>query len=152
MTADNPTPPADPQNPPANPALKNLSLLVGQWNVELIFPADPANKIHGQVTFEWLEGGAFVIERLGNSLWIIGPDDSTETYTTLYHDERSVSRVYQMSLSGGVWKLWRNSPGFSQRFEGKFNAEANTITAYWDISNDGSTWERDFDVTYTKVR
>jgi hypothetical protein len=36
----------------------------------------------------------------------------------LYFDSRSVSRIYQMSLSAGVWKLWREAPSFAQRFEG----------------------------------
>jgi len=54
--------------------------------------------------------------------------------------------------SEGVWKLWRNSPGFSQRFEGHFSADRNTITARWEKSFDGSTWEHDFDLMYSKVR
>lgn len=132
-------------------ALENLGRLVGKWDVELIFPADPSNKIQGQAAFDWLEGGAFVIEHFGTSVWIIGPDDSIETYYVLYHDERGVSRMYQMSLSGGIWKLWRNAPGFSQRFEGKFSEDDNTITAHWEKSFDGSTWEHDFNLTYTRV-
>jgi hypothetical protein len=95
--------------------LQNLGRLVGKWEVELAFPADPSNKIHPQVSFDWLENGAFIIEHFASSTWIIGPDDSNKTYYVLYHDERGVSRVYQMSLGDGTWKLWRNSPGFSQR-------------------------------------
>jgi hypothetical protein len=136
----------------ANPALKNLGRLVGKWDLELAFPSDPSNKVQAQVTFDWLEGEAFVIEHLASSVWIIGPDDSTETYFTLYHDERGVSRVYQMSLNGSTWNLWRNAPGFSQRFEGKFSDDDNTITAHWEKSFDGSTWEHDFDLTYKRVR
>ncbi len=108
--------------------------------------------MHAQATFDWLEEGAFVIEQWGGSTWIIGPDDSTETYCTLYHDERGVSRVYQMSLSDGVWRMWRHAPGFAQRFEGTFRDDDTTITAHWEKSSDGSTWEHDFDLRYTKVR
>jgi hypothetical protein len=142
---------ANPQSSSSNPALKNLGLIVGKWQVELVFPADPSNKIHVQVSFDWLEG-AFVIEHFATSTWIIGSDDTNEPYHVLYHDERDVSRVYQMSLKDGLWKLWRNSPGFSQRFEGKFSEDHNTIIGRWEKSLDGSTWEHDFDLTYMKVK
>ena len=47
--------------------------------------------------------------------------------------------------------MWRDTPGFSQRFEGNVSADGRTITAYWEKSFDGSQWEHDFDVTYTKI-
>ena len=139
-------------NMQTNPKLENLQRLVGKWNVELAFPSDPSSKIQGQATFDWLEGGAYVVEHLNTSTWIMGPDDSTETYYVLYHDERGVSRIYQMSLSENVWKLWRNAPGFPQRFEGKFSEEGDTITAHWEKSFGGSTWEHDFDLMYWRAR
>ncbi len=152
MTDDNSNVQVNPQTLTPNPALKNLGLFVGKWNVELAFPAHPSAIVRGQAAFEWLEGGAFVVEQWGDSTWIIGPDDSTETYCTLYHDGRGVSRVYQMSLSDGLWKMWREAPGFSQRFTGTFSEDGNTIRATWEKSSDGSHWEHDFDLTYTKVR
>jgi len=152
MTDEDMHAPENTQAPPANPALDNLGRLVGKWEVELAFPSDPSNKMHAQVAFDWLEGGAFVIEHFATSTWIIGPDDSNETCSVLYHDERGVSRIYQMSLDHATWKLWRNSATFSQRFEGKFSDDENTITARWEKSFDGSTWKHDFDLTYSKVK
>jgi hypothetical protein len=69
----------------------------------------------------------------------------------LYFDSRGVSRIYQMSLSVGVWKLWRDFPGFSQRFTGTFSDDKNVLTARWEKSTDGSKWEHDFNITYKKV-
>jgi hypothetical protein len=43
-------------------------------------------------------------------------------------------------------------PGFFQRFTGTFSTDRRTITGGWEGSRDGSSWEPDFDVTYTKVR
>jgi cytochrome b involved in lipid metabolism len=74
--------------------------------------------VHAAAVFAWLDTQAFVIEHFGGSTWIIGLDDTTEAYSVLYHDERGVSRVYQMSLRNGLWKLWRNTPDFSQRLKG----------------------------------
>jgi hypothetical protein len=56
-----------------------------------------------------------------------------------------------MSLSDGVWKLWRDAAGFSQRFEGMFSDDGKTISGRWEKSADGMQWEHDFDLTYTKV-
>ena len=143
---------ADAQIAQSPPLFKDLGLLVGQWDVELIFPSDPPGRVQEQAVFDWLEGGAFMIEHWGDSTWIIGPDEGTDTYSILYHDGRGVSRVYQMSLNDGVWKMCRNAPGFSQRFEGTFSDDNSIITARWETSSDGLTWEHDFDLTYTKVR
>ena len=152
MTDEDMHAPVNPHTTPSNPALENLGRLVGRWQVQLGYPADPSNKMRVQAAFDWLEGGAFVIEHLASSTWIIGQDDSNKTYSVLYHDERGISRVYQMSLDNATWKMWRNSPGFSQRFEGNFSEAFDTITDRWEKSFDGSTWEHDFDLTYKRVR
>ena len=136
---------------PLHPSLRNLGRLVGRWNVELVFPHDPNNIIHGEAAFEWLEGESYVIERLGASTWIMGLDDSSDSYTVLYHDDREVSRVYQMNLSASHWTIQRHSPGFSQRFVGRLDEEDSTIKAQWEKSSDGATWEHDFDIVYRRV-
>ncbi len=70
----------------------------------------------------------------------------------LYSDQRGVARIYQMSLQGGIWKMWRESPGFSQRLTGSFSDDGNTITVHGELSRDGANWERDLDVTYTRKK
>jgi hypothetical protein len=93
-------------------------------------------------------------ERSGNppsARWAIGRDESGADYKVLYSDNRGVSRVYEMSLSEGLWQLWRNSPGFSQRFEGRVSRDRRTIASQWEKSFDGATWEHDFDVSYTRL-
>jgi len=145
-----------------NPSLESLGMLVGEWNIEITsmsFYADPSAMARGQSSFNWLEGGAFLRQRseiqnsdFPRSIAILGFDDAARTYIMLYSDSREVSRIYLMSLSGGVWKLWRDFPGFSQRFTGTFSDANNTINASWEKSSDGSNWEHDFDVTYTRVK
>jgi hypothetical protein len=97
-------------------------------------------------------GGAKVeYEETPDGIAAIGPGESGTKLQQHYFDTRGVSRVYEMSLSGGVWKLWRDSPGFSQRFTGTFSDDGQTIRGTWEKSTDGSTWEHDFDIVYTKV-
>ncbi len=141
-----------------NLALKRLDILVGEWNLVGIHPLFPS-PVPGRSSFEWLEEEALLVwrssfERPGppSAISVIGHDDSVETYSLLYFDERGVSRIYTMNLKGNVWKMWRESPGFSQRFTGTFSDDGNIITGHWEKSSDGSNWEQDLDLTFTKVR
>ncbi|MGB6553495.1 MAG: hypothetical protein WBE78_08390 [Candidatus Binataceae bacterium] len=139
-----------------NPSLKHLELFIGEWDMALSnasFLPDPKTILHGRVVFEWVEDGAFLVMRQAErARWLIGRDETAKDYVILYSDARGVSRIYQMSFKAKVWKIWRNSPKFSQRYEGRFSPDRKTITASWEKSIDGKTWEHDFDLTYTKLR
>ncbi len=145
----------------SNPALRDLNLLIGNWEMELsnaAFLPDPRATVKGKVSFEWLEDGAFLIMRMGerlakapSAIWLVHRDQSNSGYKAFYYDDRKVSRIYEMSFSNKVWKLWRESPNFSQRFEGKISNDGNKILAEWQKSDDGKNWEHDFDVTYTRI-
>ena len=139
---------------PPNPALKELEALVGEWEVEV--PQFPGPR--GRAIFEWLEGGAYLRFRADapdpapSATLIISRDESSETYTLLHYDSRGVSRVSQMSFGGGVWRMWREAPGFWQRFSGTLSDDGASIRAAWEKSADGSVWEHDFDLIYTRVK
>ncbi len=142
-----------------NPALKHLELLVGDWEMELsnaAFLPDPSDTVKGPVSFEWVQDGAFLVMCMGDkppdAIWLISRDESTPDYTVLYYDARSVSRIYEMSFSERVWKMWMESPGFWQRYEGTVSTNGNTITAHWEKSSDGTKWEHDFNITYTRMK
>ena len=46
-----------------NPALERLDALVGKWSIEAGPPRGPPWPGEARVTFEWLEGRTFLIER-----------------------------------------------------------------------------------------
>ncbi len=137
-----------------NPALKPLEFLVGEWEMALshaAFLPNPSDTVTSTVTFEWLENGAVLCMRMGdNATWLISRDESLPDYTVFYYDTRRVSRIYEMSLEENTWRIWRDSPTFSQRFTGKISGDSRTVVAQWEKSEDGIKWEHDFDVTYTK--
>jgi hypothetical protein len=148
------------QPPKPNPALKDLEVFVGDWDVEVSrasFLPDPSTTVNGYASIEWLESGAFLVIHQGAkagppfSIWVIGRDESTEMYKMFYFDDRGVSRIYDMSFDGEVWKIWREAPGFFQRFTGTFSKDGKSIAAQWEKSSDGKTWEHDFDLTSTKL-
>jgi len=141
-----------------HPALKQLNTLIGEWEWEAV--RDGSEIIgRGWARFEWLEGSTYLIEHSNTeaadfpttTTAIIGLDDSSGQFTRLYADERGVYRVYQMRFQDSIWELWRDAPGFFQRFKGIFRKGGNTITAYWDFSEDGVSWKRDFNLVYKKV-
>lgn len=137
---------------------RGLDALVGEWSMEVAFPSNPPVVMRGgHVSFEWLSGGPFLVQRwevehpdAPDGIAIIGPEGSGGEYRQHYFDSRGVSRVYEMSLRDGAWKLRRESPGFSQRFTGIFGGGA--IEGFWEKSSDGATWEHDFDLTYTREK
>jgi hypothetical protein len=111
----------------------------------------------GRVTFAWLDGAPLLLERLHvdlpeapDGVAVIGCDGISDTYYQLYTDERDVQRVYAMSLSDGVWKLWRDGQPFAQRFTARFSQDGKTIVGRWEIEEDGE-WRTDFELTYTKL-
>jgi hypothetical protein len=55
-----------------------------------------------------------------------------------------------MKLEGGAWKMWRESTGFSQRMTGTFSDDMKTIRVHGQLSRDGSNWEQDLDITYSR--
>ena len=141
-----------------NPALAELQFLTGAWDMELSgasFLPDPDTTVRGSVIFEWIEQGAALVMRMGNpatptATWIIGRDDSEPGYQVLYADGRGVSRVYQMSLEDRTWRIWRDTPEFSQRFDAEVGAGQAEISGSWRKSVGGRTWEHDFNVRYIR--
>ena len=150
------------------PAHQRLDDLVGSWR--MLARSEGEVVASGTTTFEWIEGGAFLLQR-GEAdpptdstpeLWVqnspfptttvIGADDRTDAYSFAYSDARSVHRVYRMTLDEGRWEIFGQSgPEFFQRFTGTFSADRRTIEARWETSADEATWTLDFEQTYTRT-
>jgi hypothetical protein len=142
-----------------NPKLKPFGLLVGEWKTVGRHRLMPGITLHGRLSCEWIEEGAYLRmraetedERVPDGIYIFGSDDASELVTMLYFDERGVSRIFAATFSGNVLKFWRNAPGFSQRFTGTFAGDNNTIQVMIELSEDGSTWVNDLEQTYTRVQ
>lgn len=144
------------RGPGINPAIAHLEPLIGEWRA--VVQAGGSEVEAGSVSFEWLEDGAFIIQRsqapapYPSGVTVIGCDDSTGRCAAHYFDSRGVARLYEVSLSDGVWKQWREAPGFSQRYSGRFSEDGDTIDGGWELCRDGETWEHDFDLTYRRVQ
>ena len=161
------------EQPDRDPALEPLEALVGEWKMEAGPPDGPPWPGEARLSVEWLEGGRFLVQRweiempeAPDGIAIIGLRDAPASAEAVaeglaesgapfrqhYFDARGVHRIYEMSLGGSEWKLWRDSVDpFAQRFTATFSDDGNTITGRWELAEDGSSWRTDFDLTYRRV-
>lgn len=146
---------------------ERLEPLIGEWSLAMVMPGqkapEPLPDLGARVTFEWMGDKAFVLERwtvplpeAPDGLAVIGWDEGRGTFLQHYFDTRGVARVYEMSFDDRVWKLERTkddfSPfDFSQRFSGTVSHDGRRIDGTWEIAHDHTTWEKDFDLIYTRV-
>ncbi|PUZ23003.1 hypothetical protein DCC81_21585 [Chitinophaga parva] len=142
-----------------NPALQPFEALIGEWATVGTHPYLPGITFHGRTSFQWMEGGAFVImhseideEGIPSGIAIFGSDDATGEYFMLYFDERKVSRKIDVSFSGNTLKWWRNTPTFSQRFTWIIADDGNTITSKGELSKDNKEWENDLELTFNRLK
>jgi Protein of unknown function (DUF1579) len=141
-----------------NPALEAFKVLLGEWATIGTHPMVPGKTFHGRTTFEWIEGGAFLLTRseidepeIPSGISILGSDDVTHKYFMLYFDERGVSRKYDVSFEKNILTWARNSPEFSQRMTLTIADDGKTIVSKGEMSKDGGPWEGDLDLTYTRL-
>jgi hypothetical protein len=139
--------------------MESLEPFVGEWSVEATLPGAAP----GRSLFEWLLGGAFLIERsevpdsgVPDGLCVIGPSPEGDGYVQHYFDSRRIARIYLMSFDGRVWRLWRDTADFSplpfrQRFEGRFSDDGDRIEGQWERTQEDGSWMVDFGLTYTRV-
>jgi hypothetical protein len=102
-------------------ALAAFEPLVGAWDTEATHPLFDG-VVTGSVTYEWLEGGHFLVQRSHNdheqfpdAICVIGAPETGDGLLMEYFDSRGVRRTYGISLDDGVLRIWRDQPGFDQR-------------------------------------
>ena len=155
----------------SQPSLEPLNRLAGSWITEATHPAVPGVIVRGVASFEWLEGQRFLILRMRNdhpdfpdAISIIGFTDVDRVATHVdqatarkesrlsmhYFDSRGVFRLFEMSVDGDEWRLWRDAPGFSQRFAGRFTDHDNAIVGQWQLCQDEAHWNDDLTITFRR--
>ena len=143
----------------AQPGAQPLGALVGEWQTTGSHPYLPGAVLRGRASFEWLEGGAFLIMRseidephVPDGVAIFGSDDVAQKLVMLYFDERGVSRVYDVTMAGNQLTWTRDEPSFSQRFVITIEDAGNTMIGKGEMSRGGAAWEKDLELTYTRIK
>ena len=131
---------------------------MGEWQTTGSHPYHPGVTLHGRTSFDWIEGGAFLImhseiEEPGfpSGVAIFGTDDAANNCFMLYFDERGVSRKYDVTMTGKTLAWWRDEPSFSQRFTFVMGDDGNTMVGKGEMSRAGAVWEEDLTLTLVRI-
>jgi len=114
--------------------LESFWALIGEWTIEMTHPMVEDTVVRGRATYEWLEGGRFLIQRAVNkhpdfpdSLCVIGVMESENDLSMQYFDSRGVHRVHTIGFDGRELTLERDAPGFAQRGSAKLSDDSSTL-------------------------
>jgi hypothetical protein len=137
-----------------DPALDPFDALIGTWTTEATHPLVDA-VVSGTVTFEWLEGGHFIVQRSHNehelfpdALCVIGAPERGGGLVMEYFDSRGVRRTYGASLDDGVLRFRRDAPGFDQRFSATLGR--HSFEGLSQVAETPGDWRDDLKVTYRR--
>ena len=129
-------------------------MLIGTWDTEATHPLVDA-VVPGTVTFEWLEGGHFLLQRSGNdhesfpdAISVIGVPETGEGLVMEYFDSRGVRRTYGVSFDDGVLRFWGEFTEFAQRFSA--TPRRASFEGRWQLARDPGDWQDDLKVTYRR--
>lgn len=147
----------DTQTSSRNPDLKSLDRLVGTWKI-----SDPTGKreISGHVTYEWMEGGFFLMQtfdfvhngRKVKGIEVIGHEQQfgaapgKEIKSRVY-DNAGNTLDYVYELEKYTLTIWGGQKGSPAYFKGKFSADNNSCTGGWVYPGGGG-----YQATMTRVK
>ncbi|QHT70794.1 hypothetical protein GXP67_31170 [Rhodocytophaga rosea] len=119
-----------------NPDLQPLNRLVGRWQL--------SGETEGMVTYEWMEGGFFLLQHFDFTLHghrvkgmeVIGhlqpfsSNPSPEIWSRAYDCEgNTLDYVYE--LDDDTLMIWGGQKGSLSYFRGQFNADGTVNTGEW---------------------
>jgi hypothetical protein len=145
-------------------ALRRLEPLVGRWSLEASFARfEAGGEMEARTSFEWTLGGQYLLQRAKidipeapDTMAMIDVDASGDGYVQHYFDSRGVTRIYAMTFDGRTWTLARDADDFTpakfaQRFTGELSDDGSRIDGTWEIALDGTTFEKDLGLIYTRL-
>nr|BFE37765.1 hypothetical protein GCM10010200_100160 [Actinomadura rugatobispora] len=140
-------------------ANKPLDVLVGRWRSQgqtVTTTGEPSVRIVGSDTYEWLAGGFFLIHRVDvrmndevvEVIEMIGPyDPATGTYPMRSFDNQGNFITMHATVDDhGVWTF----TGDSERATLMIAENGTTMSAKWERTDDGSTWQHWMDMAFTR--
>lgn len=124
------------QIPQPNPDLETLNRLVGMWKI--------SGEAEGTVTYEWMEGGFFLIQYVdleqdgqrNKGLEIIGHvqpfgGEPSQDIKSRYYDSMGNTIDYVYELEGDTLTIWAGEKGSPAYYRGTFSADGNTASGEW---------------------
>ena len=122
-----------------SPALRKLDRLVGTWKL--------SGDVGGEVTYEWMEGGFFLIQHVdlgeeAKGMEVIGHERPLWSEPSADVKSRFYSRTgdtldYTYELEGNTLTIWAGERGSPAYYEGTFGEDGNVLTGAWHYPGGG---------------
>ena len=133
---------ASPPAPTPNPGLRVLDRLVGTWRI--------SGGSEGEVTYEWMEGGFFLIQRG----WVKRPEGTFSFMQVIGYDrtpgqepgKRITGRLYTSTgdtlqytseSKGDDLTIWMGEKGSPAFYKGTWSADGNVLSGAWEWPGGG---------------
>lgn len=133
-------------------ALKQLDRLIGTWEVS-------GETIQGQVTYEWMDGGFFVLQRVTlvrhgqtiTGIEVIGHErafggEPSEDIKSRFYSNTGDTLDYVYEIEGDTLTIWGGAKGSPAKYVGKFNADGTVNSGGWEWPGGG------YGSTMTKIK
>jgi hypothetical protein len=140
------------QPPTPNPDLKSLDRLVGTWKV--------AGGAQGQVTYEWMEGGFFLLQHVDleqygqriTGIEVIGHErqfgaEPSADIRSRFYDSTGNTLDYVYELEGDALTIWGGEKGSAAYYKGRFSQDGNAVSGDWVYPGGGG-----YESTMTRVQ
>jgi Protein of unknown function (DUF1579) len=159
--------------PTPSPQARRLGALVGRWRSEGHIVGDPPVPITGTDTYEWLAGGFFLVHHVDvvigqqqvQALELLGEyDPTTDSFTARAYDNQGNVTVMRARVDEqGVWRFSGGGDiaavarpasaeaGGAVRSTLTISPDRAGMTARWERSDDGASWQPWMDMTFTRM-
>jgi Protein of unknown function (DUF1579) len=159
--------------PAPGPEIQRLGALVGRWRSEGHIVGEAPVPITGTDIYEWLAGGFFLVHHVDvvigqqrvQALELIGPyDPATDAFTARAYDNLGNVTIMRAKVDEhGVWTFTGGgdvAPVAQPAAADASGAVRSTLTispdragmtARWERSDDGASWQPWMDMTFTRM-
>jgi hypothetical protein len=113
--------------------LKKLDKLVGTWKL--------TGGAQGQITYEWMEGGFFLIQHVdlneNKGMEIIGRErpfgatEPSEAIKSRYYGSQGETLDYVYELDGDTLTIWGGEKGSPAYYRGHFSHDGHSLSGRW---------------------
>jgi Protein of unknown function (DUF1579) len=169
--------PRDPDHPnptpTPSPQTQRLGALVGRWRSQGHIVGDPPVPITGTDIYQWLPGGFFLVHHVDvvigdqqvQAIELIGSyDPASDAFTARAYDNQGNVTVMQARVDEqGVWRFTGGGDvapvaqpasadaGGAVRSTLTISPDRSSMTARWERSDDGVSWQPWMDVSFTRM-
>jgi len=122
-----------------SPALRRLDRLVGTWEL--------SGDVAGTVTYEWMEGGFFLIQRIdlgeeASGMEVIGHErrlgeEPSVDVKSRFYSGTGDTLDYVYEIEGDELTVWFGERGSPAYYKGTFSGDGNVLRGAWHYPGGG---------------